>query len=129
MAFTSYRDPRVADTYSVFDHLPDWVEANMPDQSGVDALIVSTVGSNYFRPGSPMDQGREALARYLQGMTVADRAAEIAEILATTPADFVAYADALRRLQAKGCGVRAALGNADLIRKSGLFAEDEITEL
>ena len=129
VAFTSYRDPRVADTYSVFDHLPDWVEANMPDQSGVDALIVSTVGSGYFRPGSPMDQGREALARYLQGLTVADRAAEIADILSTTPADFLSYANAIRSLKAKGCGIRAVLGNADLIRKSGLFSEDEITEL
>ena len=76
-----------------------------------------------------MDQGREALARYLQGMTVADRAAEIADILSTTPADFLAYANAIRSLKAKGCGIRAVLGNADLIRKSGLFSEDEITEL
>ena len=129
VALTSYRDPRVADTYTVFDRLPDWMESNLPDQDGVDALIVSTVGSAYYRPGSAMDEGREALARYLQGRTVADRAADIADILATTPADFAAYANAVRRLGEQGCGIRAVLGNPDLIRQSGLFAEDEIAEL
>ncbi len=126
---TSYRDPRVADTYEVFSRLPDWMAENLPTREEVDTLIVSTASSQFFAPRSPMDKGHDALARYLRGKTVADRRADMAAVLATTPADFADYAAAIRRLQESGRGVRAVVGNADLIRQSGLFTEDEITEL
>ncbi len=126
-AFTSYRDPRVSDTFAVYDHLPDWLDAHIPAEDEVGALIVSTIGSTYCAPRSPMDLGHDALGRYLVGMTVADRRADMEAVLSTTPADFRAYAATVRALAGKG--VRAVVGNADLIRRSGLFAEDEITEL
>ncbi len=129
IAFTSYRDPRVADTYEVYGRLSDWVEENLPTRDEVDALIVSTMGSQYYVPRSPIDMGRSALTRYLRGKTVADRRADIADILATTPADFAEYAETVRRLRNGGHGIRAVVGNADLIRESGLFTEDEMTEL
>ncbi len=129
VAFSSYRDPRVADTYAVFDRLPDWLDANIPDEDAVGAMIVSSVGSAYFAPRSPIDLGNGSLNRYLLGMTVADRRAEIADILATTPADFAAYAAMIRALRARGSAVRTALGGADLIRRSGEFADGDIREL
>lgn len=129
VGYVSYRDPRVGDTYAVYDGLPAWLEANCPDAEEIGSMIVSTVGSAYFAPRSPLDLGNAALARYLVGQTAADRQAEIETILATTPADFTAYAETVRALKAAGKGIRTALGNADLIRKSGLFAEDEIVEL
>lgn len=129
VGYVSYRDPRVGDTYAVYDGLPAWMEANCPDAEEIGSMIVSTVGSAYFAPRSPLDLGNAALARYLVGQTAADRQAEIETILATTPADFTAYAETVRALKAAGKGIRTALGNADLIRKSGLFAEDEIVEL
>ncbi len=127
--FISYRDPRVADTYAVYDALPDWLDENIPDEDAIGAMIVSTVGSSYFAPRSPIDLGAAALARYLVGMTAADREAEIADILATTPADFTAYAAAIRSLKADGRGIRTILGGADSIRSSGLFDEDAVKEL
>ncbi len=127
--FISYRDPRVADTYAVYDNLPDWLDANIPDEDAIGAMIVSTVGSSYFAPRSPIDLGMAALARYLVGMTAADREAEITDILATTAADFTAYAAAIRTLQTTGRGIRTILGGADSIAKSGLFAEDVVQEL
>ncbi len=127
LTFTSYRDPRVGDTYAVYDALPDWLDAHIPTADEVDALIVSTMGSTYCAPRSPVDLGCDALTRALIGKTAADRRADIETILATTPADFAQYAATVRRLA--GMGVRAALGNADLIRRAGLFAEDEIAEL
>ncbi len=129
LGFTSYRDPRVADTYAVFDRLPDWLETHIPTRDEVDALIVSTMGSTYCAPRSPMDLGHAALARYLVGLTAADRRADMEAVLATTPADFAAYASAVRRLHEGGRGVRAVVGNADIIRRSGLFSADDIIEL
>ncbi len=127
VAFTSYRDPRVADTYGVFDHLPDWLDAHIPGEEEVGAIIVSTIGSTYCAPRSPMDAGFDALTRALVGMTVADRRADMEAVLSTTPADFRAYAAAVRSLAGKG--VHAVVGNADVIRRSGLFAEGDISEL
>ncbi len=129
IGYVSYRDPRVEDTYAIYDHLPDWMDSHMPDEEEIGSMIVSTMGSLYFSPRSPIDLGQAALSRYLSGMTAADRRAEMETILSTKPSDFTAYAAMLRALQQEGRGVRAALGNADLIRRSGLFAPDEITEL
>ena len=129
VGFASYRDPRVGDTFGVYDGVSDWIEANMPDTEEIGSMIVSTVGSAYFAPRSPIDLGNAALARYLVGQTAADRQAEIETILATTPADFKDYADTIRTLHAEGKGIRTALGGADAIRASGLFAEDDVKEL
>ena len=129
VGFASYRDPRVADTFGVYAGTPDWIEANMPNEEEIGSMIVSTVGSAYFAPRSPIDLGNAALARYLVGQTAADRQAEIETILATNPADFKAYADTIRELHNAGKGIRTALGGVDAIRASGFFAEDDIKEL
>ena len=129
VGFVSYRDPRVSDTFGVYERVSDWIEANMPDEEEIGSMIVSTVGSAYFAPRSPIDLGNAALARYLVGQTAADRQAEIETILSTAPADFKDYADTIRTLHAEGKGIRTALGGADAIRASGLFAEDDLKEL
>lgn len=129
VGFVSYRDPRVADTYGVYGGVPAWIEANQPSEEEIGSMIVSTVGSAYFAPRSPIDLGNAALARYLVGQTAADRQAEIETILETSPADFKAYADTIRDLQAAGKGIKTALGGADAIKASGLFEEENIKEL
>ena len=129
VGFVSYRDPRVGDTYAVYDGVPTWVEANLPSDEEIGSMIVSTVGSAYFAPRSPIDLGNAALARYLVGQTAADRQAEIETILSTSSSDFKAYVETIRELQAAGKGIRTALGGADAIRASGIFAEEDSTEL
>ena len=129
VGFVSYRDPRVGDTFGVYDGVSDWIESNLPDEQEIGSMIVSTVGSAYFAPRSPIDLGNAALARYLVGMTAADRQAEIETILTTSPSDFREYADTIRALHTAGKGIRTALGGADAIRSSGLFAEEDVTEL
>ena len=129
VGFVSYRDPRVTDTYGVYSGVPAWIEANMPSEEEIGSMIVSTVGSSYFSPRSAIDLGNAALARYLVGLTAADRQAEIETILSTTSSDFVEYAATIRELQAAGKGIKTALGGNDSIRASGLFNEEDIAEL
>ena len=129
VGFVSYRDPRVSDTYAVYNGVPAWIDANIPSEEEIGSMIVSTVGSSYFMPRSPIDLGNAALARYLVGMTAADRQAEIETILTTTPADFKEYADIIRELKDQDKGIKTILGGADMIKNTGLFDEDCIQEL
>jgi Zn-dependent M16 (insulinase) family peptidase len=129
VGYVSYRDPRVTDTFGVYGSVPAWIEANLPSEEEIGSMIVSTVGSAYFAPRSEIDLGNAALARYLVGQTAADRQAEIETILTTNPADFRAYADTVRALQAQGKGIKTILGGADAVKASGLFEENNIKEL
>ncbi len=126
LSFVSYRDPRVSDTYAAYDRLPDWLDANLPTESEIDSLIVSTL-SAYFAPQSPVDKGNAALNRWLIGKTAADRQADMEAILTTGVDAFTDFAVMVRRLNGKAAGVRAALGGQEPINTSGLF--DEISEL
>jgi Zn-dependent M16 (insulinase) family peptidase len=129
VGFVSYRDPRVSDTFEVYQGVSDWIEESLPNEEEIGSMIVSTVGSSYFAPRSPIDLGNAALARYLIGQTAADRQADIETILSTSSADFKAYADTIRTLRTQHKGIRTALGGADAIRASGIFAEDDVKEL
>ena len=129
VGFVSYRDPRVTDTFGVYDGVPAWIEANCPGEEEIGSMIVSAVGSAYFAPRSPIDLGNAALARYLIGQTAADRQAEIQTILETTPADFAEYAETIRTLQAQGKGIKTILGGTDAVKASGLFDEKNTKEL
>ena len=92
-------------------------------------MIVSTVGSSFFAPRSELDLGQAALARYMIGQTAEDRQADLETILATTPADFKAYAETIQSLMDAGKGMKTALGGADAIKASGLFEEENVKEL
>lgn len=129
VGYVSYRDPRVTDTFGVYGGVPAWIEANMPSEEEIGSMIVSTVGSAYFAPRSEIDLGNAAVSRYLLGQTAADRQAEIETILSTTPADFAAYAAAIRSLSESGKGIKTVLGGTDAIKASGMFEEDNIKEL
>lgn len=99
IGLTSFRDPHIADTYAVFDRLPDWLESHLPQTEEIDSLIVSTM-SRYLYPQSKLEAGYAAVRRWLDGRTAADLQAEIREVLHTNTADFIAFADALRTLTA-----------------------------
>ena len=129
VGYLSYRDPRMTDTYGVYTGVPEWIMSNLPGEEEIGSMIVSTVGSAYFAPRSALDLGNAALGRYLNGQTAADRQAEIQSILATTPADFTAYAETIRSLADAGKGIKTAVGGADAVKTSGLFEEGNVKEL
>ncbi len=121
VAMTSYRDPRVGETYEVFDRLPLWMAQHLPDGETVGSLIVSTLGQNYMTPKSPIDMGMGALHRYLRGRTAQDKRKDMEDILQTTAEDFAAFGELLAKLGNGGHGVRAAVGGETPVGASRLF--------
>lgn len=120
----SYRDPRVSDTYRVYDGLTAWMREHIPSQEDINSLIVSTMPT-YFSPESPLDKGANALSRYVCGYTMDDIRAGLAQVLSTCPDDFIAFADMLDTLMKNGNCVRTALGSRTMITGSGLFESVE----
>ncbi len=127
LAFVSYRDPRVTDTYEVYRRLADWLEDHLPDDEEIGSLIVSTIGSTYLVPRSPLDEGTTALNRYLRGKTLSDIASDIQNILGTSAQDFSEFVKIIRQLSARDLGLRTAVGGKNAIISSGLF--DSVEEL
>lgn len=124
----TYRDPHIKNTFDVIERLPDWLLQHIPEKAQLDSLIVSTI-SGYLTPRSALGQGYAALNRWMSGKTAAALQADIKDILHTDAADFIAFAAALRRLNAEGQVVRAALGSRKAITESGLFDAEHIAEL
>ena len=127
VSFVSYRDPRVTDTYEVYSRLPDWLDAHIPSEDELGSLIVSTIGSGYCTPQSPLDEGVAALTRYLKGKTAADVTADINTILATEAKDFTSFSALIRKMNEQKSSLRTAVGGKDALTASGLF--DKIEEL
>lgn len=127
VSLVSYRDPRVTDTYEVYNRLPDWLDAHVPSEDELGSLIVSTIGSGYCTPQSPLDEGVAALTRYLKGKTAADVTEDINTILATEAKDFTDFSALIRKLHEQKAGLRTAVGGKDALSASELF--DSIEEL
>ena len=121
VGLVSYRDPRMADTYEVYDRLPQWLTGHLPDDGALDSLIVSTLGQNYFVPQGPIDEGMASVFCYFKGKTSADRQKYIADIMSLTRQDFLDFAELLTKAKTQGRWARAALGGQEVIARSGLF--------
>ncbi len=125
VSFVSYRDPRVTDTYDVYRRLPDWLDAHIPSEDELGSLIVSTIGSTYCTPQSPLDEGVSALTRYLRGQTKNTIDADIQTILTTEQKDFSDFSALIRKLNEQNLGLRTAVGGKDNLSASELFENIE----
>lgn len=122
IAFWSYRDPHVRETYDSFAAAADWIDANTPDEEALTALIIKAV-ADYAKPLSEFGYADKAFRDYFIGRDPDRDDREIERLLAARPSDFHAYADKLRRLMPET--VCVALGREDLLRESNLFADVE----
>ncbi len=125
ISFVSYRDPRVGDTYDVYNRLPEWLDAHIPGEDELGSLIVSTIGSSYCTPQSPLDEGIAAVTRYLKGKTSEDITADINTILSTEAKDFTSFSATIRKLNEQKASLRTAVGGKDMLTASGLFESIE----
>lgn len=99
-AFTSYRDPNLIDTLSVYDGAARFLEAGVGEQDLVRSVI-GVIGSvdTYRLPDA---KGFTSLLWELSGDTDADRQRRREEILSATSRDFKALAEALDKLAHQG---------------------------
>lgn len=97
-SFSSYRDPSVVATLDTFQSAAAFLRSTYPLPSEeVAKAVVGAIGE-LDAPRSPQGAGYAAFTRFLLGLGEEDRQAWRSEVLATTPEDFLAFADRLERL-------------------------------
>lgn len=109
---TSYRDPNLLRTLDVYDEMATFLQETALDPATVERAIIGTIGDMdaYQLPDA---KGYTALVRYLTSVSDEYRQQIRDQVLATTPADFVAFAEAAAAL--RDHGQVAVLGSAEAI--------------
>ncbi|MDH5507212.1 MAG: insulinase family protein [Anaerolineae bacterium] len=113
--FLSYRDPNLLDTLQTYDGTPGFLRELDLSPSELTRSIVGAIGQldAYQLPDA---KGFSSLRRSLTGIDDAFRQQGRAEVLATTAADFKAFADALDAVKQNGQVV--VLGSAQDIESA-----------
>lgn len=108
----SYRDPNLLRTLDVYDEMATFLRETALDPATVERAIIGTIGDMdaYQLPDA---KGYTALVRYLTSVSDEYRQQIRNEVLATTPADFVVFAEAAAAL--RDHGQVAVLGSAEAI--------------
>lgn len=111
-SFLSYRDPNLRATLDIYDQTSRFLRQADLSDTEVTRSIIGAIGDidAYQLPDA---KGFTSLARYLIGDTEALRQQMRDEILATTAADFHAFADVLE--QVRDHGLVAVLGSQEAI--------------
>lgn len=118
-AYLSYRDPNLLGTIENYDNTPAFIRSHAPSAAEVERTIIGVIGEmdGYLLPDA---KGYTAMSRWLAGDTDAQRQQVRDEVLRTTPADFVKFADVAEDVSAKGrvvvLGSPAAIDKANAER-------------
>ena len=115
LTMLSYRDPNLTATIDVFDHAGQYLKNLEISQSELTKAIIAAIGDMdaYQLPDA---QGYTAFTRYLVGSTDAMRQGIRDQILATQPADFRSFGEALADF--KDHGEVVVLGSQDAIQSA-----------
>jgi Zn-dependent M16 (insulinase) family peptidase len=121
-AFSSYRDPNLAETVDVYDGTGAFLRSQPPDQSDVKRSIIGVIGGldRYLLPDA---KGYTAFIHHLSGMTDDVRQTIRGEVLQTDVDDFLRFADVLDDVSKNGSVV--AVGSAGAIQRANSVRGDK----
>ena len=116
--FVTYRDPNIAETFRVYEELPDFLSGLEIDQEELDGYILSSY-SAYATPEGELAGALTAVTSRLTGEPEDLKLQHMRELKALTPEALHAYAEAYEKLMESGlrftAGGAAAIGaNAEL---------------
>ena len=128
MAFVSYRDPNLRETYGVYEAIPDYLQSLSIDSRDMTKYIIGTI-SDADMPLTPYMSGIRSQTAYRSGITEEDLQKERDEILNCTVEDLRALAPVVRAVLRSG--ERCTVGGArkleeakDLFKTVGTLSGD-----
>ncbi|MFX0549805.1 insulinase family protein [Hathewaya histolytica] len=84
--FSSYRDPNISNTLSVYDNTHEYLKDFSPSEREMTKYIIGTI-SELDSPLTPAMKGERAISNYFRGVTYEDIQKEREEVLSTTSQD------------------------------------------
>ena len=93
--FTSYRDPNLRETNSIYEKAVDYVKNFTADERDITKYIIGTF-STLDTPLTPQAKGRRSLSMYIAGITEEDLQKERSQVLNVTMEDIRALYKAVQ---------------------------------
>ena len=84
--FVSYRDPNLAETNEIYNHIPDYLEEFDASERDMTKYIIGTI-SDMDTPLNPSAKGARSMTAYLQGLTMEDIQRERDQIIDAKASD------------------------------------------
>jgi len=112
--FSSYRDPNLFGTLNAYDKAATFLKELEIDKAELTKAIVASIGG-MDTPMTPDQKGFVSMRHYVDGTTTAQRQLWRDQVLATSPADFLRYAERLESMSLKAAvfGSAAAIDQAN----------------
>ncbi len=115
VAFSSYRDPNVAETDRTYDNVVEYIEGFNADERELTKSIIGAI-SAIDTPLTPYQRGLKGTSAYFAGVTDADMLAERKAILNAKPEDIKKLAPMIKA--ALSDNQRCVVGNKAMIDKA-----------
>ncbi|MBO5246369.1 MAG: insulinase family protein [Eubacterium sp.] len=112
--FSSYRDPNLRATNSIFEGVPEYLHTFDVDERDMTKFIIGTV-SAMDTPLTPATKGVRSMSAYLSGVTNEDIQRERDEVLQATPEDIRALEPLVKSMLMDEC--ICVIGNEDMLTK------------
>ncbi len=120
----SYRDPKVKETYELYDSIAEYLKTNEFTDGEILGCIISTL-ADFVNPKSVEAEGVENELGYLAGYTYEERARHMAEVLSFTKDDIKSFIPVFEKF--RDDAVECSVGNGNAQAAYGKF--DEIINL
>lgn len=124
MNIYSYRDPKVKETYELYDNIASYLSENEFTDGEILGCIISTL-ADFVNPKSLESEGVENELEYLAGCTYEEKARHMAEVLSFTKEDIKAFIPVFEAF--KNSSAECSVGNGNAQGEYGKF--DEIINL
>ena len=120
----SYRDPKVKETYDIYDSIANYLETNEFTDGEILGCIISTL-ADFVNPKSVENEGAENEISYLANYTYEERARHMAEVLSFSREDIKAFVPVFEAF--KNSCAECSVGNGNAQGEYGKF--DQIINL
>ena len=120
----SYRDPKVKETYDIYDNIASYLATNEFTDGEILGCIISTL-ADFVNPKSVEQEGTENEMSYLVGYTYEEKAKYMADVLSFTRDDIKAFIPVFEAF--KNSNAECSVGNGANQTAYGKF--DEIINL
>ena len=116
----SYRDPKVQETYEIYDKIANYLATNEFTDGEILGCIISTL-ADFVNPKSVEQEGIENELEYLVGYTYEEKAQHMADVLSFSREDIKSFIPVFEAF--KNSNAECSVGNGNNQKAYGKFNE------